>query len=185
MTTEARRQWWSVQSGFPTPGREVAVITESGDERRLIFESGLWWLPDRSMYVYFTPTMWRDLAPGEKPVDMSLKYMMECGDLTTLVAKDGQPVCLFHARSADGALVERAEVVKHIVVQREHIDPTSIDLTGRKARCTSCGTFHNSDGTKDDGTRVWRGAVPFLIINPDHDGINLFDSMYDGCRGWD
>ena len=37
-------------------------MTESGDERELIFENGLWWLPDRSMYVYFTPKYWKRMG---------------------------------------------------------------------------------------------------------------------------
>lgn len=35
------------------------VITPGGDQRTLIFRDGLWWLPDNSMYCYFTPTFWR------------------------------------------------------------------------------------------------------------------------------
>lgn len=43
----------------PEDGATCIVITASGDERTLIFEKGMWWLPDRSMYVYFTPVFWR------------------------------------------------------------------------------------------------------------------------------
>ena len=28
----------------------------------LIHERNLWWFPDRSMYVYYTPTHWRPLV---------------------------------------------------------------------------------------------------------------------------
>lgn len=47
-------------SAYPPPERVlIEVRTPSGDERSLIFDSGLWWMPDRSMYVYFEPTHWR------------------------------------------------------------------------------------------------------------------------------
>lgn len=47
---------------MPMDGTLCEVITESGDVRNLFYERGLWWLPDRSMYVYFTPTHWRYLT---------------------------------------------------------------------------------------------------------------------------
>lgn len=51
--------WMLIQTTPPPKGVLVEVKTPGGDERPLIFDSGLWWLPDRSMYVYFTPTHWR------------------------------------------------------------------------------------------------------------------------------
>lgn len=44
---------------MPPNGAAVEVITPGGDQRPLIFKSGLWWLPDMSMYCYFVPTFWR------------------------------------------------------------------------------------------------------------------------------
>lgn len=29
------------------------------NEQKLIFSNGLWWVPDRSIYVYYTPTHWK------------------------------------------------------------------------------------------------------------------------------
>lgn len=49
----------------PDDGQRCMVITESGDERELIFDRGLWYLPDRSMYVYFQPVFWRWFNPRE------------------------------------------------------------------------------------------------------------------------
>lgn len=40
-------------------GELVTVITPGGDERDLIRQGRLWFLPDKSMYVYFTPVFWR------------------------------------------------------------------------------------------------------------------------------
>lgn len=44
---------------LPPDGAAVEVITPGGEQRELGYSSGLWWLPDRSMYVYFVPTYWR------------------------------------------------------------------------------------------------------------------------------
>jgi hypothetical protein len=51
--------WNLTKDKRPDDGTLCRVITEGGDERDLIFEKGLWWLPSREMYVYFTPTHWR------------------------------------------------------------------------------------------------------------------------------
>lgn len=52
-------RWTPTENATPPDKSEVVVITASGDERRLYFERGLWFLPDRSMYCYFVPTFWR------------------------------------------------------------------------------------------------------------------------------
>ena len=39
----------------PDYGTLCEVITNGGDTRELIYDMNLWWLPDKSMYVYFTP----------------------------------------------------------------------------------------------------------------------------------
>ncbi len=40
---------------------ETIVSDENGNrnEQRLKFDGKPWWLPDGSMYVYYTPTHWR------------------------------------------------------------------------------------------------------------------------------
>ena len=50
---------WIPVAKPPPEGVVVEVLTPGGDQRPLIFEATLWWLPDQSMYVYFTPTHWR------------------------------------------------------------------------------------------------------------------------------
>jgi hypothetical protein len=50
--------WVRAADAVPDDGSEVDVITPGGAQQRLVYESGLWWLPDRSMYVYFTPEFW-------------------------------------------------------------------------------------------------------------------------------
>lgn len=61
MQDAERFRWNHVPDTLPEDGQEVEVVTESGDQRRLVYERRLWWLPDRSMYVYFTPILWRAL----------------------------------------------------------------------------------------------------------------------------
>lgn len=51
--------WTPPSAQLPADGMRCEVITESGDQRELIYDRNLWWLPDHSMYVYFTPRFWR------------------------------------------------------------------------------------------------------------------------------
>lgn len=52
-------EWTRVADVRPADGQTVEVITPGGVQRTLIYDRNLWWLPDRSMYCYFTPTFWR------------------------------------------------------------------------------------------------------------------------------
>jgi hypothetical protein len=53
-------QWMPV---CDAPDREV-LLTRIDDangvrnQQKLVRDGNLWWLPDRSMYVYYTPTHW-------------------------------------------------------------------------------------------------------------------------------
>lgn len=46
------------------PPKGVVIKTKIDDEnglrneQELVFDNNLWWFPDRSMYVYYTPTHW-------------------------------------------------------------------------------------------------------------------------------
>lgn len=42
-------------------GVPVNTITDTGLEQVLIRENGLWWLQDRSMYIYYQPKFWKPL----------------------------------------------------------------------------------------------------------------------------
>lgn len=46
-------------------GVVVKIISPGGEERKLKRQGNLWFLPDGSMYVYFTPVKWRRLEAGE------------------------------------------------------------------------------------------------------------------------
>lgn len=59
------RNWEKVSDSLPEPG--VVVDSKIDDENGVRNEqplkqmqgNRLWWLPDGSMYVYYTPTHWR------------------------------------------------------------------------------------------------------------------------------
>lgn len=55
MTTD----WNVTATEAPGEGIEVDAMDSGGHVQRLVFERGLWWFPDRSMYVYFVPQFWR------------------------------------------------------------------------------------------------------------------------------
>lgn len=52
------RTWNRTEETLPPEGQAVTVMN-GHIEQMLVFERGLWWFPDRSMYVYFRPSLWR------------------------------------------------------------------------------------------------------------------------------
>ncbi len=51
--------WKSTKDDTPPQDKLLDVITETGRQTQLILSRGLFWLPDRSMYVYYVPMLWR------------------------------------------------------------------------------------------------------------------------------
>lgn len=51
--------WTRPSVKMPPPGVLVDAISPSGSETRLIVIDGLWFLEDKSMYVYWVPEFWR------------------------------------------------------------------------------------------------------------------------------
>lgn len=51
--------WTMTDSQLPPEGVEVLAMDSGGHVQTLVHSSGLWWFPDRSMYVYYTPRCWR------------------------------------------------------------------------------------------------------------------------------
>lgn len=55
--------WTHVLNAMPQDGVEVETKIDDGKGCRnvatLIHQQGLWWVPDMSMYVYYSPTHWR------------------------------------------------------------------------------------------------------------------------------
>lgn len=56
-------EWVKTTDGLPDEGKAVdtKVDDEKGcrNETKLIRQGRLWFFPDKSMYVYYTPTHWR------------------------------------------------------------------------------------------------------------------------------
>jgi len=60
---------WKVVEERPPPDGvlvDTVILDASGERNRanLRRHGRLWWLEDGSMYVYYTPTHWRDLGPS-------------------------------------------------------------------------------------------------------------------------
>ena len=55
------RVWTRTEDQLPPEG-EVVVVLNGHVEVLLALDGGLWWFPDRSMYVYFWPKLWRPLG---------------------------------------------------------------------------------------------------------------------------
>lgn len=54
--------WISVDDELPSDGVEVNTKIDDGNglrnEQSLLRQGRLWFFPDKSMYVYYTPTHW-------------------------------------------------------------------------------------------------------------------------------
>jgi hypothetical protein len=71
--TKHTPDWIPVKLRLPTPG--VVVATKIDDSKGLRNEcplkwvttprGGLWFFPDASMYVYYTPTHWAEMSKAE------------------------------------------------------------------------------------------------------------------------
>jgi hypothetical protein len=54
-------QWTPTKENLPDEDTECLVITEGGEEHELVFWHNLWFVPDKSMYVYYTPVFWQSI----------------------------------------------------------------------------------------------------------------------------
>lgn len=52
-------EWVPTATRLPEAGVVVEAVDSGGNVQPLVYSSNLWWFPDRSMYVYFTPRAWR------------------------------------------------------------------------------------------------------------------------------
>jgi hypothetical protein len=55
--------WTPTKRALPPDNDEVEAMDSGGHLRTLRYDRNLWWFPDYSMYVYFTPKFWRPLEP--------------------------------------------------------------------------------------------------------------------------
>jgi len=53
------RDWNLTEKDLPPEGKVVEAMDSGGHVQDLVYASRLWWFPDRSMYVYFTPMFWK------------------------------------------------------------------------------------------------------------------------------
>ena len=53
------RDWTMTEKCRPTNGEVVETMDSGGHVQDLKRENNLWWFPDGSMYVYYTPKAWR------------------------------------------------------------------------------------------------------------------------------
>lgn len=58
--------WHSVRTDPPPEGLEVIVMNNDG--AHLVRKGNLWFLPDMSMYVYYTPEYWRPITDAPKGI---------------------------------------------------------------------------------------------------------------------
>lgn len=59
----SERNWTRTEESRPPDGAEVEAMDGSGRVTNLTFYRGMWWLPDRSMYVYYVPQFWKPRRP--------------------------------------------------------------------------------------------------------------------------
>lgn len=56
--------WKKITDEHPPTGKVIKTKIDDGqfvrNEADLVFDHNLWWVPDQSMYVYYTPTHWWD-----------------------------------------------------------------------------------------------------------------------------
>lgn len=52
--------WHPVSESLPAEGVLVDTISDGGTEQSLRRKGRLWFYPDMSMYVYYTPKFWRE-----------------------------------------------------------------------------------------------------------------------------
>ncbi|MBQ2871606.1 hypothetical protein IJE86_07885 [bacterium] len=84
------------------------------------------------------------------------EVIMKCGHIGYGRTAEGKPYCL---------VCDCEEVADEKDV---------IDLTGRKAKCSSCGHITNSS---------W--SLPFFSPREEFNQSGEYDSYYCGCGGWD
>lgn len=63
MTTETTGttlcDWIRTGEKLPPEGEAVQTMSSAGKVQRLVLDGKLWFFPDMSMYVYYTPKYWR------------------------------------------------------------------------------------------------------------------------------
>ena len=60
-------EWIKTSEKLPTEGERVETKVDDKDGTRnfqdLVYKGNLWWTPNMSMYVYYSPSHWRKPEP--------------------------------------------------------------------------------------------------------------------------
>lgn len=54
--------WHQTKHETPSDGDVVYAMDSGGHVQALLYTNNLWCLPDRSMYVYYTPVFWKEIS---------------------------------------------------------------------------------------------------------------------------
>lgn len=54
------------EDDFPVEDTVIETSSPGGLRQTLIYSKGLWWFPDKSMYVYYVPQAWRYVEVSSK-----------------------------------------------------------------------------------------------------------------------
>lgn len=57
--SKVTQDWTPTDSRLPDEGVTVEAMDSGGHVQPLVRVGGLWFFPDRSMYVYYVPKFWR------------------------------------------------------------------------------------------------------------------------------
>lgn len=55
-------RWNKSESVLPKDDTLVDTLSEGGLQTQLVYWKRLWWHPDKSMYMYYTPAYWRPVT---------------------------------------------------------------------------------------------------------------------------
>ena len=58
-------EWTVTVDELPPEGEKVEAMDNGGHVQELVRQRNLWFFPDMSMYVYYTPVKWRIPEPKE------------------------------------------------------------------------------------------------------------------------
>lgn len=62
MSSKTATNYKRVDREAPPEGVVVETVTDTGFVSQLKRQGSLWFIPDGSMYVYYTPTLWREVT---------------------------------------------------------------------------------------------------------------------------
>jgi len=61
MTPRTSNDWFHTETQKPNKGDVVQTMDSGGRVQDLLYDGPLWFFPDGSMHVYYTPTFWKPI----------------------------------------------------------------------------------------------------------------------------